>query len=289
MIRNVSIREIERRLTELRAEATAEERGPSLRTSVMTHIAWVPEEWIDAATRTLGGLEERHPSRTILLFPRPDEDRDELDGDVDLRCFVTGGGSGPVCFEVVQIALCGTRTQAPASVVAPLLVSDLPVFLRWRGPVPFGSSALEELVAVADRLVVDSAEWRDVEDDLERLPELFDEVAVSDIAWARLEPWRRGLARLWPGIAEIGTLHVAAPRTEALLLAGWLGGRLGRDVELVHEGAEELERVEADGEAVDPVGLGRKSASDLLSDQLDLFARDPVYEEAVRSFSRVAT
>jgi hypothetical protein len=288
LIRNVTVRQIERQLAELRAEATAEERAPGLRTSVMTHIAWVPEEWIDAATRTLGGLEERHPSRTILLFPRPDEDRDELDGEVDLRCFVTGRGSGPVCFEVVQIALCGPRAQAPASVVAPLLVSDLPVFLRWRGALPFGSSALEELVAAADRLVVDSAEWRAVEDDLERLPELFDEIAVSDIAWARLEPWRRGLARLWPAIAEVGTLHVAGPRAEALLLAAWLGGRLERDVELEHEAAEQLERVEADGEAVDPVGLGRKSASDLLSDQLDLFTRDPVYEEAVRSFSRVA-
>ena len=254
----------------------------------MTHIAWVPEPWVDAATKTLGGLEERHPSRTILLFPHPEESRDELDCEVDLRCFVSGRQQGPVCFEVIQIRLCGPRAHAPASVVSPLLVSDLPVFLRWRGELPFGGNALEDLTGVADRLVVDSAEWRDPDADLPRLPELFERLAVSDISWARSEPWRRGLARLWPGIADVGTLHVQGPRAEALLLAGWLGGRLGRDVELEHEAAEAFEGVEADGEAVRPVGGERKSASDLLSDQLDLFGRDRIYEEAVRSFSRVA-
>ena len=45
--------------------------APRLRTSVMTHIAWVPERWVEAATGMPAGLAERHPSRTILLFPRP--------------------------------------------------------------------------------------------------------------------------------------------------------------------------------------------------------------------------
>ena len=44
----------------------------------MTHIAWVPPEWLDAAERTLEGMAERHPSRTIVLVPKPDEE-DGLD------------------------------------------------------------------------------------------------------------------------------------------------------------------------------------------------------------------
>jgi hypothetical protein len=289
VIRDASISDVERTLAELRNDVTEEGRAPSLRTSVMTHIAWAPERWFDAATRTLGGLEERHPSRTIILVPHPQEERDAIDVEVDLRCFAAGGGPGCVCFEVVQIHLCGPRASAPGSVVAPLLVSDLPAFVRWRGDLPFGAPELDELVGAADWLIVDSREWENAEADLERLPTLFERIAVSDIAWARLDDWREALARRWPGIADVEVLRVVGPAAEALLLAGWLGGRLERNVELEHEGAEQLERVEADGEAVDPVGLGRKSASDLLSDQLDLFTRDPVYEEAVRSFSRVAT
>ena len=288
MIHDATMRDIERELSRLRSEATADAPSPGLRTSVMTHMAWVPQAWADEATRTLGGLGERHPSRTILLFPRPDDERDALDADVDLRCFVAGG-AGCVCFEVIELHLLGSRAAAPASLAAPLLVSDLPAFLRWRGELPFDSPELEELIGVADRLIVDATEWEEADRDFARLPDLFDRVAVSDIAWERLDPWRVSLARLWPEIAEMSTLRVVAPRAEALLLAGWLGGRLDREVELEHEESEEIERVELDGEVVDPSPSPEKSPSDLLSDQLDVFVRNRIYEEAVRSFSRVAT
>lgn len=282
------MRDIERELARLRSEATSDQRSPGLRTSVLTHMAWVPELWAEEATRTLGGLGERHPSRTILLFPRPEDERDALDADVDLRCFVAGR-AGSVCFEVIELHLLGSHASAPASIATPLLVSDLPAFLRWRGELGFGSRELEELVGVADRLIVDSTEWENPDRDLAHLPDLFERIAVSDIAWERLDPWRVSLARLWPAIAEMTTLRVAAPRAEALLLAGWLGGRLDREVELEHEEAEEIESVELDGEAVEPSPSPAKSSSDLLSDQLDVFVRDRIYEEAVRSFSRVAT
>ena len=70
------------------------------RTSVMTHIAWVPREWLEAARRRLAGLAERHPSRTILLVPEPDEP-DGLDAQLSLVCFPLG--ERPVCAEVIQL------------------------------------------------------------------------------------------------------------------------------------------------------------------------------------------
>ena len=36
---------------------------------MLTHLAWIPSEWEQAATDTLAGLAERHPSRVILLLP----------------------------------------------------------------------------------------------------------------------------------------------------------------------------------------------------------------------------
>ena len=283
-----SIRGIEQALARLRSEASADGEGPNLRTTVMTHVAWVPERWEEAARATLAGLEERHPSRTILLFPHPNDERDSLEAEVDLRCFVRGGGKG-VCSEVIGVHLYGRRASAPASVVLPLLITDLPVFLRWRGDLHVGSPELEQLAAEVDRLVLDSSEWANVERTLARLPRLFDRVAVSDIAWARIEPWRESLARLWPDIANVSTLRVAGPKADALLLSLWLGSRLNREVELEHEPAGEIEAVEADGLAAELGRRGAKSASDLLSEQLDLFGRDDIYEEAVRSFSSVPT
>ena len=283
-IEDASIKDIERELMRLR-DSMGEE-GPRQRTRVMNHVAWVPERWAGAAVETLAGLEHRHPSRGILLFPRPDDERDAIDAAVDLRCFARGK-QGPICSEVIELHLRGARAAAPASVVEPLLTADLPDFLRWRGDLPFGESDLEQLVGVVDRLVVDSREWRDPDAAFARLPELFERVMVSDISWARIEPWREAISRLWPGIRAATRLRVAAPRAEALLLKGWLDARLEGSFELEHEPAGEVELVEVDGEAALAGRSEPKSASDLLSDQLDIFWRDPIYEEAVRSFSPV--
>src|SRR5207247_7686112 len=59
-----SIREIERELSSRRVDPGSEQ--PYQRTSVMTHTAWVPTEWVEAAEDVLSGLAERHPSRTVV-------------------------------------------------------------------------------------------------------------------------------------------------------------------------------------------------------------------------------
>src|SRR4051794_30645709 len=154
---DVSVSQIESELARLRVSTGLARQGqPHQRTSVMTHLAWVPPIWLDAAERVLDGLAERHPSRTIALVPEPDAE-DGLWADISVRCFTADGRT--VCAEVVKLHLRGRRTQAPASLVLPLLISDLPVFLRWRGEPPFGEQAWEQLTGVADRLVVDSSEW----------------------------------------------------------------------------------------------------------------------------------
>lgn len=268
---NTTVADIEDALALLRHEG-------DLRTSVMTHTAWVPEEWLDAAHGVLAGLAERHPSRTIILVPRPQEE-DALDARVWLERFRLPGEDRCACSEVIELHLKGRRADAAASIVLPLLLSDLPAFLRWRGRPPFGSDVLDQLVDIVDRLVVDSREWSH---GLTEVADLFDRVAVSDIAWARTLTWRVALARLWPGVADARELRVTGPESEALLLVGWLRSRLGRDVALAHERAGELERVAVDGEDVPPPREPPRSASDLLSEELDRFARDRIYEDAVR-------
>src|SRR5205823_997261 len=146
---------------------------PSLRTSVMTHLAWVPPEWLDRARAALAGMAERHPSRTILLVPDPNAGADGLDVDVSLECYAVPDVDRTVCSEVVELRLRGLRAKAPASIVEPLLISDLPVFLRWRGEPPWGTQELDQLVDVIDRLIVDSTEWEDLPFPYRRLATLF--------------------------------------------------------------------------------------------------------------------
>ena len=246
---DVTPADVERALWQLRDASAQETEGPDLRTSVMTHLAWVPAEWREAAVDTLAGLRERHPSRGILLFPEPSAD-DGIDARVSVLAFPQEGGRRHVAAEVIQLTLRGRRVQAPASIVTPLLVTDLPVFLRWRGELPFGAPELEQMVGVCDRLVVDSREWKDPVSAYRELGPLFEQTAVSDIAWRCTRPWRRALAGLWPEIAKAGELGVTGPLAEARLLAGWLRSRLGQPFELVHEASERIESVAVDGKAV---------------------------------------
>jgi hypothetical protein len=261
-----TVAEIEQALIALRLRRGFEGKR-NLRTTVLTHLAWVPREWQQAATDTLAGLAERHPSRTILLFPEP-EARDGVAARVLLECYEVPGTARHLCNEVVELRLRGNRATAPASIALPLLLPDLPVFLRWRGRPDFDSPVFAQLADMVDRLVVDSAEWPDLPGAYAELDHFFDRIAVSDIAWRRTEPWREVLALAWPELPD----RITGPPAETALVAGWIQARTGRGAAV--EVAGELPFATDD----DP--------SELLSEELDVFGRDLIYEAAATSAGR---
>jgi hypothetical protein len=275
---DVEVGDVVRALCQLREESAHEAEGPDLRTSVMTHLAWVPSEWEEVAVETLAGLGERHPSRGILLFPDPDGE-DGIDAKVSMLAFPLREQRRHIAAEVVELRLRGRSSRAAASIVNPLLVPGLPVFLRWRGRPPFGEPEADQLIDVCDRLIYDSKEWPDVPQAYTELP--FDRTACSDIAWRRTEPWRGVLARLWPRIGEARRMRVQGPIAEASLLVGWLRSRLDRQIELAHFDGLELAEIEVDGEKC-AAPREHPTSSDLLSAELDQFGRNPFYEAAAR-------
>ena len=275
------VSDIERQLGRLRAREAADGM-PELRTSTMTHIVWCPPEWRSKARATLAGLLERHPARTIFLIPEPGAEA-EIDARAELKDFQLQGMSREVLSEVIELRLRGSAARHPGSIVLPLLVSDLPVFCRWRGEPAWESDELAEVVAVADRLVVDSSEWRGAPAAYAPLAALFDRVAVSDIAFSRTLPWRRRLAELWPAI---GTIETAAGRRAP-------GGRRARrrlaagpaEARGVSDAARCRCRHARSGSTASRSRrrASRSSPSELLSAELDQFGRDRVYEAAVRA------
>ena len=274
-----TISAIDRELAERRVDPHTGE--PIQRTSVMTHIAWVPTQWVEAAEDVLTGLADRHPSRTIVLVPDP-EAEDGIEATAEVAQFPLGNGR-QVCVETIRVRLNGSRAGVPASVVEPLLLPDLPVFLRWRGVPPFGDGPFDQLVDVVDRLIVDSTEWPGLPGPYVHLAGIFERVVVSDIAWARTSRWRPQLASLWPGIADVKAIEVEGTEAQANLLAGWLRSRLRHDVELQHTQSDRLVGVKVDGEPAPFPPGDPPDPADLLNDELDRFTRDRVYEDAVRA------
>jgi glucose-6-phosphate dehydrogenase assembly protein OpcA len=273
--------EVERELLRLRTRQ-ADGSLTGQRTSTMTHVVWAPPRWLERARHFLAGLEERHPARTIFLIPERGR-ANRVTADVRLRQTAVEGLPNEVFAEVIELRLRGGAAEHPASLLLPLLVSDLPAFCRWRGEPDWRSSSLAEIVGVCDRLVVNSSEWSRPSRGYARLASLFDRIAVSDIAFSRTLPWRARIAELWPSTAGVERIRVEGPQADALLLVGWLRSRLRRDVSLTRRGAPELKAVWLDGERVTGVTAPARSPSDMLSDELDITGRDRVYEAAVRA------
>ena len=242
------VSDIERQLGRLRARED-DDGMPELRTSTMTHIVWCPPEWRAKARATLAGLLERHPARTIFLIPCPGSEA-TIDTRVELKDFQLQGLSREVLSEVIELRLRGSAAQHPGSIVLPLLVSDLPVFCRWRGEPGWGSVPLAEIVGVTDRLVVDSSEWRDVPEGLSRGSRSCSTASPSRTSRSRAR-CRGGAGSPSSGrrSGAIEKLRVEGPRADAELVAGWLRSRLKRD-----DRADAAERSRGEGD------VGRRRA-----------------------------
>jgi len=160
--RAASIDALERELARLRraAVAHARERGQALaRASVLNLVVYAERE-IHArrAARAVADLALRHPSRAIIVLG--DRRRDGVLASLQLHCHVPrSDGAQPVLYEQILARVRGDFDERVASVVIPLLVPDLPVFLWWTGTPPSDGRHVDDLVTLADRLIVDSADF----------------------------------------------------------------------------------------------------------------------------------
>src|ERR671934_115336 len=109
---------------------------------------------------------------------------------------------------------------------------------------------------------------------------------ASKEAWRWTASRKARTARSAPRRSGCGSAAPPRPtgtEAQACLLAGWLRSRLGHDVEREHEPSDRLVGVDVDGEPTPfPPGDPPKP-SDLLSDELERFSRDRIYEDAARA------
>jgi glucose-6-phosphate dehydrogenase assembly protein OpcA len=241
-----SIDALERELARLRRAAVAHamERGQTLaRASVLNLVVYAEREaQARRAARTVADLALRHPSRAIVLLA--DRDREGVVASVQLHCHVPQSGGGqPVLYEQILARVRGDFDERVASVVIPLLVPDLPVFLWWTGTPPSDARHLDDLATLADRFIVDSADFARADLTLPEVAQLArHRMGITDLNWARLTPWRELIAQffdvpIWrPFLGGITGIRAGFAvdmdghdirNSQALLLLGWLASRLG--------------------------------------------------------------
>lgn len=244
----INVDAIERQLTALWQQASQdEEHGGVTRASMFNLLVYVPSRAeANKLDEMLTDITAARPCRAILIVADADAPEETLTAEVTSRCTLPSASSKQVCCEQVTITAGGAQADEVPSAVAPLLLSDLPVYLWWHAVPRLSDKALfRRLVDLSDRVVIDSAQFPHPEADLVSMAAVLTDTprwtAISDLNWARLTAWRALLAGFYdiadyrPLLNQLKqvTIRYAPPATDsgliptrALLLAGWLASRL---------------------------------------------------------------
>jgi glucose-6-phosphate dehydrogenase assembly protein OpcA len=210
-----------------------------VRTAVLTLVCiCTDDDDADQAAEVVRRLATNHPSRVVLVVADRNATPDGVDADLSLECSAVGG-SDQICAETVRLAVRGQPALHLTSLVTPLLLPDVPVVLWLADAPPLEQALHAEVVAVCERIVLDSDAYDDPLDTLrtlDRAHRALRHLPIGDLAWSRLTPWRELLAQSFDGRDMAPFLHGvqrvavescgARPSSEAWLLAGWLGSRL---------------------------------------------------------------
>jgi glucose-6-phosphate dehydrogenase assembly protein OpcA len=254
-----SIAEIESELARIWAsqDLTADMDGQpgrhvAARTSVMNLVVAARRpEIAERCAATIQALTGRHPSRTIVIQSADPDGPSWLDARVEAHCVLPREDAPETCAETIHLVCGGETGHHLAAVATPLIIHDLPVTVWWPGEPPLTSGLARDLLAAADRLVVDGSTWSG--DGLARLRELAalqasSRLAISDFALVRQSRWREAIASIFddpdflPYLRSLRRIAVTygthdescAPRSANLVKpiyhVGWLASRLGLSV-----------------------------------------------------------
>ncbi len=259
-------------------------------------------------TELIGAVTAQHPCRVIILIAEPRGSPPGLAATISAHCNLPEPGAKQVCCEQITLHARGGAVENLDNVVLPLIVSGLPVHLWWRAGRFAPAAYFDQILRVADHVIVDSARFPSPEADLRMLAARFEAeheaLKITDLNWGRITPWRELVAQCFdhPGRRpyldrltevrisyEAESTRVLTQRSQAMLLAGWLASRLKWDfVERRPEGnaepfifcsGEREIRVEREARQFDGAGCGVCFTLELRADGPSLatfsFSRGP--------------
>ncbi|WP_110514990.1 glucose-6-phosphate dehydrogenase assembly protein OpcA [Herpetosiphon llansteffanensis] len=233
--RPANVAEIEDQLRDLWRDLGDQHRDANhvmTRVCTMTVIGYGANQELAKRIRTaLPQVFGVHPCRAILIETA--NEPEELSAWVSTVCQPSSEEHEQVCCEQITFAVGEQMRRRLPGTVLPLVVSDLPLFVWWPGPLHPASNVRTQLFAHADRWIMDSADFLDPLPDLARLNTMMtsDQTdAVSDLTWARLTPWRTAFAQIFdamamrPVLEHISSIKVTTGRHQAagLLSIGWI-------------------------------------------------------------------
>ena len=196
-------------------------------------------------TATIAEFILKHPCRAILIIAQPKNAQSKLEANVFTHTPDIDGKRKKFSCEQITLHVSGPSVKELASVVQPLLVPDLPVYLWWRGMFLTQKSLVQQMLPFTDRFIYDGVSWTNLQYTVPQVADYIEKykesVGFTNFNWSRLRPWREYAAdffdsgmfqnEVWD-INRVRVEYMALPGQEegyqfrALLFVAWLATQL---------------------------------------------------------------
>ncbi len=231
--KDVSISQVEQELSKI-WQSYGE--NAAARASTFNLIVYEPETIGKPRMASIDAIASQSPCRVIDLYPIHGED-EGITAQVAAYCPIQKSRSSLVCGEYITLQGASEAFNRVHTLLADLVIPDLPVFLWWRDSPALNTKMFERLISLSDRLIFDSAVFSNPEEDLLKMHDMIASgVQIADLNWRRLAPWQELTAQAFdapdrrPAVLEIDRITIDYERgnsTQALMFLGWIASRLG--------------------------------------------------------------
>lgn len=184
------------------------------------------QDWVDLAVQ----ISERHPARLIVIDPNSSSTVPQL----TIHYHATAHGQAPPVLrsECVDLRLDGALASHWIDVIQPLIRSDLPSYLWWRASAPHEPFRWDLLRTEFSHIIVDTQQsWAPWSKGF--IEARSEGLAMDDMEWYRLAPWRNLLASVADSQEGLWLLHNLSAMTFEgpnesffVLFTGWLASQL---------------------------------------------------------------
>lgn len=217
------------------------EGKPLVRVCLGSVVVVTDRERASRIEETLDRLAARRPSRALVARIDGAETGGGIRASIRAVCNLPTAGAPQVCCEQIQVSLGPEGVARLPGIVVPLLVADAPSILWWDRDVREGDEVFRRLAKEVGAVLIDLERIEDCAV-ARGLRASLGGAKLHDLAWARIEPWRRAIAcafddrAMRPCLRAIRSAEIVAdpadgvaPKLPAkgLLALGWLAAQLG--------------------------------------------------------------
>jgi glucose-6-phosphate dehydrogenase assembly protein OpcA len=273
--RPANVAEIEAGLSAMWRSAPAASGGETSVThaSALTLLVYVDcQKAAQEVSNMLAEVTQQNPCRAVVMVMDPKGSPPGVTASISAHCHLPVEGERQICSEQITLNARGETGPELASVVLPLTVSGLPIYLWWRAEEFAMAAYFDQIVRVTQHVIVDSARFAATGADMRALAAWIEkhsgQIRLSDLNWARTTPWREVVAQSFDSPDrrpylyrirevrieyEMESARLTTQRAQSLLLTAWLATRLGWEFQRAESRGENMPRAlyfQSDGREV---------------------------------------